>query len=228
MEGRVLLVEDEDKIARVLELELRHEGYDVVRTDNGREALALALEREWDVILLDVMLPELSGLDVLRQIRASNRNVPVILLTARDSVRDKVVGLDLGANDYVTKPFAFEELLARMRSVRRTANIGQEPAERYYIADLCVDDAARRVWRGGQPIELTPREYDLLLYMVQNAGKVLTREQLLSDVWGYDFHGDTNLVDVYIRYLRRKIDYGHKTKLIQTSRGVGYFIDNPT
>jgi len=173
-------------------------------------------------------LPELSGLDVLRQIRVSNRNVPVILLTARDSVRDKVNGLDLGANDYVTKPFAIEELLARIRSVRRTANIGPEPAERYFIADLCVDNAARRVWRGGRPIELTPREYDLLLYMVQNAGKVLTREQLLSDVWGYDFHGDTNLVDVYIRYLRRKIDYGHKTKLIQTSRGVGYFIDNPT
>jgi DNA-binding response OmpR family regulator len=227
MAGRILLIEDEEKIARVLELELRHENYEVKRASNGREGLQLALSEPWDIILLDIMLPEMSGLEVLQNIREQNAAVPIILLTARDSVQDKVIGLDLGANDYVTKPFVIEELLARIRSLLRTAQLMSDQEECYVIDDLTVDCKSRRVVRSGQPIDLTPREFDLLVYLLQNQETVLTREQILSDVWGYDFAGDTNLVDVYIRYLRQKIDKGFKVKLIHTSRGVGYFIRDP-
>lgn len=225
MSGKVLLVEDERKIARVLELELRHEQYDVTLATTGPEGLKLALDGGWDIILLNIMLPGLTGLEVLERIRESNKTVPILLLTARDTVPDKVSGLDLGANDYVTKPFAIEELMARIRGLIRTTRQRQDGGERVYrVADLELDEKARSVQRAGEPIELTPREYELLLYFMKHAGTVLSREQILSDVWGYDFAGDTNLVDVYVRYLRQKIDEGAKTKLIQTSRGVGYYL----
>ncbi len=227
MRGRVLLIEDEDRIARVLELELQHEKYETVRAADGQAGLELALAETWDIILLDIMLPKQDGLEVLRNIREQNCTVPVILLTARDDIKDKVIGLDLGANDYVTKPFAIEELLARMRRLLRVSQVKSQCEESYELDGLSLDCKSRRVTRDQQLIELTPTEYDLLLYLLRNAGIVMTREQILSEVWGYEFAGDTNLVDVYIRYLRQKVDKGFKTKLIHTSRGVGYFVREP-
>ncbi|MEF3301708.1 response regulator transcription factor [Paenibacillus sp. GYB003] len=234
MSGKVLLVEDERKIARVLELELRHEGYEVTLAENGPDGLELALGDDWDVILLNIMLPGITGLEVLRRIRETNRTVPIILLTARDTVPDKVTGLDLGANDYLTKPFAIEELMARIRGLIRTSKLLSGDDESVYqVDDLKLDAKSRSVEREGVAIDLTPREFELLLFFMKHPGVVLSREQILSDVWGYDFAGDTNLVDVYVRYLRQKIDEGFKTKLIQTSRGVGYYLkgiagDKPT
>lgn len=228
MSGKVLLIEDEHKIARVLQLELRHEGYEVTLAKTGPEGLKLALAEVWDVILLNIMLPGISGLKVLEQIREANKAVPVILLTARDSTPDKVNGLDLGANDYVTKPFAIEELMARIRGLIRTFRV--QPSEEegvLRVADLELHEKSRTVKRTGQPVDLTPREFELLLFFMKHPGDVLSREQILSDVWGYDFAGDTNLVDVYVRYLRQKIDEGFKVKLIQTSRGVGYYLKEP-
>jgi DNA-binding response OmpR family regulator len=227
MRGRVLLIEDEDRIARVLELELQHEQYETVRAADGQAGLELALAETWDIILLDIMLPKQDGLEVLCNIREQNCTVPVILLTARDDIKDKVIGLDLGANDYVTKPFAIEELLARMRRLLRVNQVKSQCEESYDLDGLSLDCKSRRVTRDQQLIELTPTEYDLLLYLLRNAGIVMTREQILSEVWGYEFAGDTNLVDVYIRYLRQKVDKGFKTKLIHTSRGVGYFVREP-
>ncbi|MDF2815189.1 MAG: arlR [Paenibacillus sp.] len=227
MRGRVLLIEDEDRIARVLELELQHEQYETVRAADGQAGLELALAEAWDIILLDIMLPKQDGLEVLRNIREQNCTVPVILLTARDDIKDKVIGLDLGANDYVTKPFAIEELLARMRRLLRVSQVKSQCEESYELDGLSLDCKSRRVTRDQQLIELTPTEYDLLLYLLRNAGIVMTREQILSEVWGYEFAGDTNLVDVYIRYLRQKVDKGFKPKLIHTSRGVGYFVREP-
>jgi DNA-binding response OmpR family regulator len=227
MRGRVLLIEDEDRIARVLELELQHEQYETVRAADGQAGQELALSEAWDIILLDIMLPKQDGLEVLRNIREQNCTVPVILLTARDDIKDKVIGLDLGANDYVTKPFAIEELLARMRRLLRVSQVKSQCEESYELDGLSLDCKSRRVTRDQQLIELTPTEYDLLLYLLRNAGIVMTREQILSEVWGYEFAGDTNLVDVYIRYLRQKVDKGFKPKLIHTSRGVGYFVREP-
>ncbi|MDF2721514.1 MAG: arlR [Paenibacillus sp.] len=225
--GKVLLVEDETKIARVLELELRHEGYDVTLAKTGPDGLEQARLAVWDIVLLDIMLPGMTGLDVLKQLRQSGVKVPVILLTARDAVHDKVAGLDLGANDYVTKPFAIEELMARIRGLIRTFRAqpaGVEEDKMLRVDDLELNEKSRAVKRGGQTIDLTPREYELLHFFMKHPGAVLSREQILSDVWGYDFAGDTNLVDVYVRYLRQKIDEGFKLKLLQTSRGVGYYL----
>jgi DNA-binding response OmpR family regulator len=229
MSGKVLLVEDEHKIARVLELELRHEGYEVTRAKTGAEGLELANGSAWDIILLNIMLPGITGLEVLEKIRETNQTVPVILLTARDSIPDKVTGLDLGANDYVTKPFAIEELMARIRGLIRLSRLHPQGDENVYrTADLVLDPKSRAVKRADETIDLTPREFELLLFFMKHPGAVLTREQILSDVWGYDFAGDTNLVDVYVRYLRQKIDEGYKVKLIQTSRGVGYYLKDPS
>lgn len=225
MAGRILLIEDEEKIARVLELELIHEGYEVETANNGRAGLERALAEEWDLILLDLLLPELGGLEVLRGIRQESAAVPILLLTALDSTTDKVTGLDLGANDYVTKPFSYEELSARIRSlIRHHHKPEQQQKATYQTDELKVETKTHTVIRGEKTIELTPREYDLLVYLLQHKGEVISREKILSDVWGFDFMGQTNLVDVYIRYLRQKIDKGWKEKLIQTMRGVGYFI----
>jgi DNA-binding response OmpR family regulator len=222
----ILVVEDEEKIARVLQLELEYEGYNVEKAFDGNEALEKYRSQKWDLILLDVMLPGMSGIELLRKIRNNDPLTPVILLTARGSVADKVSGLDLGANDYVTKPFEMEELLARIRANLRLSLIQNETGESDWIkiGDLKVNEKSREVIRGNHTIELTPREFDLLLYLMKNRGQVLQREQILDAVWGYDFYGDTNVVDVYIRYLRRKIDADQQLPVIHTVRGVGYMV----
>ncbi|MCM3341702.1 response regulator transcription factor [Paenibacillus sp. MER TA 81-3] len=226
--GHILIIEDEVKIARVIKLELEYEGYTADIEHSGTEGLRKYNEQQWDLVLLDVMLPGLNGLEVLRRIRAAEDMTPVILLTARDSVPDKVSGLDMGANDYITKPFQIEELLARIRACLRTrqqlqqGNDGNEGL--LEIADLALDEKSRTVTRHLVPIELTAREFDLLKFLMMHANQVLNREQILSNVWGYDFVGDTNVVDVYIRYLRKKMDYDYTPPLIHTVRGVGYVL----
>lgn len=230
MKQRILVIEDEKKIARVLELELGHEGYEVVLADEGISGLKLAEAGGWSCILLDLQLPGQSGLEVLEQLRLKDPLVPVLILTAKESVWDKVKGLDTGANDYLTKPFAFEELSARIRALLRASRQMEKQeteATLLQAGELQADIPTRTVQRGGKAIELTPREFDLLVYLLKHKGEVLTRDRILSEVWGFDFAGQTNLVDVYIRYLRQKIDRGHKNKLILTSRGVGYSIREP-
>ncbi len=220
---KILIVEDEAKLSRVLQLELEHEGYAVDTARSGKIGLEKAQQADWDLILLDVMLPELNGLEVLRRIRAKNDLLPIILLTARDSLPDKVSGLDQGANDYITKPFQIEELLARIRAALRTGQTRIRPEEeRLTAGELQVNVQTREVSLGDAPLDLTPREFDLLVYLLRNKNQVLAREQILSRVWGFDHGGDTNVVDVYVRYLRKKIDNGRKQSLIQTVRGVGY------
>lgn len=221
---RILIVEDEEKLSRVLELELKYENYETGIAGNGLDALACMLEETWDLVLLDIMIPELSGLEVLRRFRRHDEHTPVILLTARDEVHDKVSGLDLGANDYVTKPFQIEELLARIRVHLRQGENEQQASEKLTLGDLEVDLQTRDVVRAGVKMTLTPREFDLLVCLLNHKNQVLTREQLISQVWGYDYVGDTNVVDVYIRYVRQKIDNGFEPAYIQTVRGVGYIM----
>jgi DNA-binding response OmpR family regulator len=220
----ILIVEDERKLSRVLQLELDYENYETEFADNGKEALRLIEEKDWDLVLLDIMLPELSGLEVLRRIRRTDEHTPIILLTARDQVHDKVSGLDLGANDYITKPFQIEELLARIRVHLRKPVTRVTTGEQLFIGDLSVDINSREVKRLNRLIDLTPREFDLLICLLKNKNIVLTREQLIEQVWGYDYFGDTNVVDVYIRYLRQKVDQGFAKDYILTVRGVGYTI----
>ncbi|MGE5704048.1 MAG: response regulator transcription factor [Clostridia bacterium] len=225
-QAKILLVEDDSKIARFLKLELEYEGYELKTAEDGVTGFELFTGEDWDLILLDVMIPKLSGMEVLRRIRAADRITPVILLTARDSLPDKVSGLDLGANDYITKPFAIEELLARIRVSMRMSRMirREEESEQLCIADLCIEEKTRTVTRGGTHVELTPREFDLLVYMMKHANQVLNRDQILTNVWGFDYYGDTNVVDVYIRYLRKKLDDPHETPLIHTVRGIGYVL----
>ncbi|CAI6253765.1 MULTISPECIES: two-component system response regulator YkoG [Bacillus] len=223
--GHILIVEDEEKIARVLQLELEYEGYSVTIKHNGTEGLDAAAKGGHSLVLLDVMLPGLSGLEVLRRLRKTDPQTPVILLTARDSIPDKVTGLDIGANDYVTKPFEIEELLARIRAALRQNGTKTEDIGTFLTYDdLRVNEKTREVRRGDKEVELTPREFDLLVYMLKHPQQVLTREQILSSVWGFDYIGDTNVVDVYIRYIRKKLDYPYEKQLIHTIRGVGYAI----
>ncbi|SHI32121.1 response regulator transcription factor [Desulfosporosinus lacus] len=220
MSSKILIIEDEEKIARFVELELGYEGYTTTKAFDGRTGLELAETGEFDLVLLDVMLPKLSGMEVLRRIRRTS-SVPVIMLTARDSVVDKVSGLDSGASDYITKPFAIEELLARIRTaLRKTV---QEDAV-LSASGLVLDASRHTVTMMGTPIELTKREFDLLHYLLKNKGLVISREALLENVWGFDFQGETNAVDVYVRFLRGKIDEVFDVKLIHTVRGVGYVI----
>ncbi|MCM3740462.1 response regulator transcription factor [Oceanobacillus luteolus] len=221
---KILIVEDEQKLSRVLQLELEYENYETEVADNGKDALRMMEEQEWDLVLLDIMIPELSGLEVLRRVRRIDEDTPIVLLTARDEVHDKVSGLDLGANDYITKPFQIEELLARIRVHLRRPKPKKESDNGLQVGDLAVNISSREVTRGDQQIELTPREFDLLVCLLKNKNIVLTREQLIEQVWGYDYYGDTNVVDVYIRYLRQKIDKGFDVPYIQTVRGVGYTI----
>lgn len=215
----ILLVEDEEKIARYIELELTHEGYTVEKTADGREGLALAESGRFDLMLLDIMLPGLNGLEVLRRLRKTS-SMPVIMLTARDAVMDKVTGLDMGADDYMTKPFSIEELLARIRLVLRKQQSQQ--AQTLQGGPVTLDVARHSVQVDGQNVELTGREFALLQMLLENPGIVLTRDALLEKVWGYDYAGETNIVDVYIRYLRTKIDDRFNIKTIHTVRGVGY------
>src|SRR5699024_10059088 len=226
MKSNILIIEDEESIARVLQLELEFEGYNVDTAYTGSDGLIKIREQDWDLILLDLMLPEIHGLDVLKRLRSTENDTPVILLTAKSEVEDKVKGLDLGANDYVTKPFEIEELLARTRSALRV-RMKTEPTKDecvHTFAGLAIHEKSREVTRDGEVIDLTPREYDLLLHLLKHPNQVLTREQLLDAVWGFDYFGDTNVVDVYIRYVRKKIDTTDKTPLIQTVRGVGYVL----
>jgi DNA-binding response OmpR family regulator len=224
MNERILIVEDEEKLARFIELELNYEGYQTSKAPDGRTGLALALSGEFDLVALDIMLPDLNGFEVLRRIR-QNSKVPVIMLTARDELTDKVAGLDGGANDYITKPFAIEELLARIRMVLRSSGAREEPASPLLVSgSLSLNPESREAQVGGRPVDLTKREFDLLETLLRNKGRVLGREQLLDSVWGYDFPGETNAVDVYIRYLRAKIEDPFGEKFIQTVRGVGYII----
>ncbi len=216
----VLVVEDERRIARIIELELVHEGFAVVLATDGVTGLRMALEQEFGVIILDLMLPELSGLEVCKRVRVQKRT-PIIILTARDTTGDKVAGLDAGADDYVTKPFATEELLARVRAAIRR---GETRAEELTCGNLTVFPAARRATRAGVQLELTAREFDLLHFLMEHTDKVLSRDVILRRVWGYDFEGETNVVDVYIRYLRMKVDEPFGYPLIHTIRGVGYVL----
>lgn len=228
--SRILIVEDEKKIARFLELELQHEGYEVATADDGRAGLEKALEWDPDLMILDLMLPGLSGIEVCRRLRHES-DVPIIMLTAKDDVSDKVMGLDMGADDYMTKPFAIEELLARIRVglKKRRQRDFLESAPNYSpvltAGGLRLDSGSYSVSFNGQPIALTKKEFDLLRYLMQHKGQAITRDQLLTDVWGYDYVGDTNVVDVYIRYLRHKIDEPFGIKTLTTIRSVGYMFN---
>ena len=224
--SKVLIVEDEENLAKFIGLELKHEGYEVETVLDGRSGLDSALENNYDVILLDLMLPELNGLEVARRLRESKKT-PIIMMTARDSVIDRVSGLDYGADDYLVKPFAIEELLARIRSLLRRIAIETESSDKHRaiinFKDLRIEKENRIARRDDQIINLTKREYDLLLTLVENINVVQSREQLLKEVWGFDSEVETNVVDVYIRYLRNKIDDPESTaSYIQTVRGTGY------
>lgn len=230
MNERVLVIEDEESIARILQLELEHEGYHVGHAPDGRSGFLQASSGEWDLVLLDVMLPELNGIEVLRRLRQAGNPIPVILITARDTVPDKVSGFEHGANDYITKPFAMEELLARVRNLLRIFQQNpkeSEGSDLLKIGDLTVELRTRKVFRKELAIDLTLREFELLVYLAQHKNEEKSREEILSEVWGYDFMGETNLVDVYIRYLRQKLDKGFRHKLIHTVRGVGYMMKEP-
>lgn len=221
--AKILLVEDEEKLARFVELELTHEGYQVEKAFDGRTGLDKAEGENYDLVLLDIMLPALNGIEVLRRLRKS-KDTPVIMLTARDAVMDKVTGLDMGADDYVTKPFSIEELLARIRAALRKQTAKTQESALLTCGDLTVDVSRHRVTRGGKEIELTSREFSLLQTFAENKTLVLTRDQLLEKVWGYEYMGETNVVDVYVRYLRGKIDDPFEKKLLCTVRGVGYVL----
>jgi DNA-binding response OmpR family regulator len=223
----VLIVEDENKIARLLELELTHEGYSVMIANNGREGLDKALAKEWGLIILDIMLPELNGIEVLRRLRKVDIQTPVIVVSARNTTPDKISGLDQGANDYITKPFEIEELLARIRSTMRSRSDDQSNKailSQLQINNLTVNKVSREIIREGRRIELTPKEYDLFVFLLENKNHAMSREQIINHVWGYDFVGDTNVVDVYIRYIRKKIDQEFDVNLIHTIWGVGYCV----
>ncbi len=218
--AKILIVEDEEKLARFLELELSHEGYGVAKAEDGRTGLTMAESGGYDLIVLDIMLPELSGLELLRRLRRTS-SVPVILLTARGAVTDKVSGLDMGANDYITKPFAIEELLARIRVLLRPRT--EESAENEHILQGCgieMNTLSHAVTYAGAPVELTNREFVLLKTLLANKNIAMTRNQLLEEAWGYDYIGETNVVDVYVRYIRQKT----ADSVITTIRGVGYMI----
>ena len=223
--SRILIIEDEDNLSNFVSLELQHEGYETKVCENGREGLDTALNEDWDAILLDLMLPELNGLEVCRRLRQS-KSTPIIMMTARDSVIDRVSGLDHGADDYVVKPFAIEELLARLRAVLRRVDFendnGTTKQTTVTYRDLTIEQENRVVRRGDEIIELTKREYELLLTLMENINVVLARDVLLKKVWGYESQIETNVVDVYIRYLRNKIDRPGEDSYIQTVRGTGY------
>lgn len=222
--SKILIVEDEENMARFIELELLHEGYEVIKAEDGRKGLDIAESGEADLILLDIMIPELNGLEVLRRVR-KNSDIPVILLTARDAVMDKVSGLDAGADDYITKPFAIEELLARVRTaLKRRVVIKNDNSDVLSFNKLSLYKLEHKVVYDNEEINLTNREFNLLEIFLENKNIVLTRDTLMEKLCGYDFVGETNIIDVYVRYLRTKIDDKYGIKLIKTVRGIGYVI----
>lgn len=219
---RFLVVEDEKKVARFIKKGLEEEGYAVDVASDGEEGLGMALDGVHDLIILDIQLPRMDGLGVLHELRKTKLTTPVLLLTVRAAIEDKVLGLDAGADDYLTKPFAFQELLARIRALLRRRIEAEAPV--LQVADLTLDPAKRLVARGGEKIELTPKEFTLLAYFMRNPGRVLTRTMIAEHVWDYDFDTMTNVIDVYVNYLRKKIDAGREPKLIHTVRGAGYML----
>ena len=225
MGEKIFIVEDERPISRLLQLTLEREGFKTATELNGRRAYERILQEKYDLVLLDVMLPEMDGMEICKRVREVS-DVPIIMLTARDEIRDKVEGLDLGANDYMTKPFAAEELLARIRGAlrRHTEKVREAEETRYVVKNMILYPERYEVTVNGEHVELTHKEYALLKYLVENKRNVLSRDQILQTVWGYDFIGDTNVVDVYISYLRSKIDDRFGEKYIHTTRGVGYAI----
>jgi two-component system, OmpR family, response regulator len=226
-EARLLVVDDEPTILELLAGTLRFAGFDVLTAVSGAEALRAAAAVKPDLILLDVMMPDCDGFDVIRRIRAGGPRVPVIFLTARDSVHERVTGLTLGGDDYVTKPFSLEEVIARIRAVlRRTRGDGVEPTPRLTFADLELDEESHEVWRSGEQIQLSPTEFKLLRYFMSNSNRVLSKMQILDHVWDYDFRGDTGIVESYVSVLRRKVDT-KEPRLIHTLRGVGYVLRLP-
>lgn len=222
MTQHILVVEDEAKLAKFIELELKYEGYRVSVTHDGLTGLTTARESQPDLLILDWMLPGISGPEICRRLRSTGNKIPIIILTAKDEVSDRVAGLDAGADDYVVKPFSVEELLARVRAHLRR-NDEQEP-ERLQFDDLSLNRSTREVYRGNRLIELTAKEFDLLEYLLTHPRQVLTRDQILERVWGYDFMGDSNIIEVYVRYLRLKLEANQEKRLIQTVRGVGYVL----
>ena len=219
---RILIAEDEKDLNRILSAKLRSQHYSVDACFNGEEVLDYMAGAEYDALILDIMMPVMDGLTVLKKIRRAGNPVPVLLLTAKDSIEDRVRGLDAGANDYLVMPFALEELLARIRVLLRKPT--DAPKTCYQVGDLEVHLDTHEVYRGGQPITLSGKEFSILRYMVQNPGIVLSRDKLEQHIWNYDYTGGSNVIDVYIRYLRKKIDEGHENKLIHTVRGAGYVL----
>ena len=225
-EARLLVVDDEPTILELLAGTLRFAGFDVLTAVSGAEALRAAAAAKPDLILLDVMMPDCDGFDVIRRIRSGGPRIPVVFLTARDSVHERVTGLTLGGDDYVTKPFSLDEVLARIRAVLRRSRGEPEAGSRLVVADLALDEDSHQVWRADTEVALSPNEFKLLRYLMINAGRVLSRAQILDHVWDYSFDGDGNIVESYICYLRRKLDRG-EPRLIHTIRGIGYVLRVP-
>ncbi|AFZ45115.1 two component transcriptional regulator, winged helix family [Halothece sp. PCC 7418] len=222
MTAQILIVEDEVKLAQFIELELKYEGYEVITATDGFTGLSQARESTPDLLILDWMLPGISGLEICRRLRQTGSTVPVILLTAKDEISDRVEGLDAGADDYVVKPFSIEELFARVRAhLRRTQ---EDETDVLQFSDLKLNTSTREVYRRDRAIELTAKEFELLRYLLNHPRQVLTRDQILERVWGYDFMGDSNIIEVYIRYLRLKLEDQGESRIIQTVRGVGYVL----
>ncbi len=222
MSDRILLVEDDPKLSKFIASELGLEGYQVTVANNGIDGLAIAREAQPDLIILDWMLPEISGLDICTRLRKTGIQIPIIMLTAKDEVPDRVTGLNAGADDYLTKPFSIEELLARIKA--RLRRLQPDVSDRLQFADLTLNRLSREVHRHGQRVELTAKEFDLLEFILRHPQQVLTRDQILETVWGYDFMGESNIIEVYIRALRIKLEVGNLKRILHTVRGVGYVL----
>lgn len=229
MSDHILIVEDDERIANMLRRGLIFEGYEADVAHTGTDGLTKARERMPELVILDLMLPEMDGMEVCKRLRAAG-DVPILMLTAKDAIGDRVAGLDAGADDYLSKPFAFEELLARVRALLRRAVKSQTPTtpEVLKFMDLELDTGTRQARRGSKVIDLTAKEYDLLHLFMRHPRQVLTRDQIFDDVWGYDFGGESNIIEVYVRYLRMKLEDDELTRLIHTARGVGYVLREPT
>jgi two-component system OmpR family response regulator len=226
-EARLLVVDDEPNIVELLSASLRYAGFDVATATTGLEALTAARSFRPDLLVLDVMMPEMDGFELVRRLRSEGARTPVLFLTARDATEDKITGLTLGGDDYVTKPFSLEEVVARIRAVlRRTTESAAHQASRLEFADIELDDETHEVWKAGAPVSLSPTEFKLLRYFLSNPGRVLSKAQILDHVWNYDFGGDANVVESYVSYLRRKVDTT-EPRLLQTLRGVGYVLRRP-
>lgn len=220
MKDKILIIEDDEKISRLIEMELKFENFDVVKAFDGREGLNKAMTEKVDLIILDLMLPKMNGIEVCKRIR-EHLQTPIIILTAKDGITDKVIGLDYGADDYMTKPFSNEELIARIKALLRRTKTKTKP-DVFEFEDLKIDYMAYEVYRDGELIALSKKEFDLLDYLVVNKGIVLSRDKILQEIWGYDYVGNDNILDLYIKYVRDKIDKNHERKFIQTVRGVGF------